>query len=382
MRPLDVIKLPLTCESLHAYLIGDSLLLYSQSTQNVYGLEKESASLFLQIDMLPRNTTIEEIANRFPDVDISLLKQMVALANCHEEIERVAYEADIEIGNYIKDDLPRVYYRVDNTVFAVHYQEETFFKRFHAVFEHLHIQEPGNGRMISVDFVKNGDAWEIHWNDIVVDMLIPEGQLATFLQEKMMTAAYQARNYLISLHAASVEKNGSVVIFPAVAGSGKTTLTATLLQNGFQLFSDENTSLDDEGSVHPLPFCMNIKEGSWDVLSTLYPHLKERDVHYRFDGQKIRFLPPENMHKGRKKATHLVFPKYTPFAKTSLVPLSANEALSKIRDANYQVQKNMDVEKFERIVKNLISLPSVVLEYSDTDEAVTAINALIQDQRP
>ncbi len=45
----------------------------------------------------------------------------------------------------------------------------------------------------------------------------------------MMTCTYQAQRYLIALHAASVEKNGKVIIMPAVAESGKTTLTATLL---------------------------------------------------------------------------------------------------------------------------------------------------------
>ena len=89
---------------------------------------------------------------------------------------------------------------------------------------------------------------------------------------------------------------------PAIAESGKTTLTATLLHHGFQLFSDEVNSLDYEGYVHPLPFCMNIKEGSWKVLAQMYPHLNDRDIHSRFDGQNIRFLPPVNMHKGRSES--------------------------------------------------------------------------------
>jgi hypothetical protein len=84
------------------------------------------------------------------------------------------------------------------------------------------------------------------------------------------------------------------------------------------------------------------------------------------------------MHVGRKKATHLVFPKYTPGAKTSIVPLNANETLSKIREASYQVQENMDADKFERILKNLVVLPKYALEYSDLDEAIEAIDALLQ----
>ena len=124
---------------------------------------------------------------------------------------------------------------------------------------------------------------------------------------------------------------------------------------------------------------MNIKEGSWSVLSERYPHLNERDTHSRFDGQNIRFLPPENIHKGRQKASHIIFPKYTPGAKTSLTPISAKETLLKINEASYQVQDHMDVNKFELILENLISLPKYTLVYSDLDEAVATINELINN---
>ncbi len=378
MNHTDIVKLPLTCDSLYAYIIDESLLIYSQKTQNVYGFEKGSAALFLQIDELIGSQAYREIADVFPEVDTALLKNMNDLASCEEEVDAVEYEADMDLGTYTEDNLPRTYYQVDDTVFAIHYPEDAFFKRFHPVYEHLHVKKPDAKNMVSVDFVKNEDLWEIHWNDIPVEMSIPEPQLATFLQEKMMTSIYQAQPYLISLHAASVEKNGKVIIMPATAESGKTTLTATLLHHGFKLFTDEATSLDYEGYVHPLPFCMNIKEGSWKILSPMYPHLNDRDTHSRFDGQNIRFLPPVNMHKGRQKASHMIFPKYTPNAKTILTQIGAKEALEKIKEASYQVQESMDRDKFELILTHLVSLPKYSLVYSSSDEAIAMINTLLE----
>ena len=381
MQTSEILKLPMQCKALSAYLLDESLLLYSKNTESVYGFEKEGAALFLQIDELAGSHSDEEIATQFPGVEAALLKQMSDLAGGKEAVESVEYEAAIPMGTYSKDNLSRTFYQVDDTTFVVHYPNDGFSERFHPVFEHLHVEPPDAGNMVSVDFVKSGDLWEIHWNDAPVEIAIPEAQLATFLQEKMMTGAYQAQRYLISLHAGSVEKNGKVVIMPAVAESGKTTLTATLVHHGFKLFSDEVTSLDHEGFVHPLPFCMNIKEGSWSVLAPMYPHLSERDIHKRFDGQSIRFLPPENMHKGRQKASYIIFPKYTPGAKTSLTPLSAKEALSKIKEASYQVQDSMDEKKFELILKHLISLPKYSLVYSELDEAVATINALTTNEK-
>ncbi len=373
----DIIKLPLTCNSLNAYLIDESLLLYSKVTQNVYGFEKGNAALFLQVDELVGDYSCEEIVEQFPKVDTVLLEKMYDLTICKETIDHIEYEADMDLGIYVEDDLPRIYYQLDNIVFAVHYPNDAFFKRLHPVYEYLHVDKPDAETTVSIDFIKSGDLWEIKLNDTPSEMAIPEARLATYLQEKMMTCTYQAQRYLISLHAASVEKKGKVIIFPAVAESGKTTLTATLLQHGFKLFSDESTSLDHDGYVHPLPFCMNIKEGSWHVLSETYPHLSERDIHRRFDGQGIRFLSPVNMHKGRQKASHIIFPKYTPGAKTSFTPISAREALDKINEASYQVQHDMDENKFELILKNLISLPKYALVFSNLDEAINAIDGLL-----
>ena len=85
------------------------------------------------------------------------------------------------------------------------------------------------------------------------------------------------------------------------------------------------------------------------------------------------------MHKGRQKASHIVFPKYIPGAKTSLTPISAKEALSKINEASYQVQHDMDKKKFELILKNLISLPKYMLVYSNLDEAISTIDKLLEE---
>jgi len=381
MSHADIVKLPLTCDSLIAYLLDESLLLYSKKTQNVYGFEKGDAALFLQIDELVSSYDCAKIAEKFHDLDAALVKQMYDLAIGKETAAEIEYQADRKLGNYTKDSQSRVFYQIDNIVFAVHYPNDTFSKRLHPVFKYLYTEKPDNiaaKTMISVDFFKSGALWGIYWNDTPVEMTMPEARLATYLQEKMMTSAYQAQRYLIALHAGSVEKNGNVIIMPAVAESGKTTLTAALISHGCSLFSDEVTALDYEGSVHPLPFCMNIKEGSWKVLDPMYPHLVERDTHNRFDGQNIRFLAPQSMHIGRQKASHIIFPKYIPDAKTILTQISAKEALFKIKEAGYQVQESMDENKFELILNHLVSLPKYTLVYSNLDEAIATIDRLLE----
>ena len=374
----SIVKFPLQNKTLYAFAMDESLLVYSDKTQNVYGFEKGNAALFLQIDELLGSYSCEEIMEKLLSVDTTIVKQMCDLLSGKETAEDLEYEPDREFGIYTEDNLMRIHYQADDIVFAIHYPNEAFYKHLHPVFEYLYVENPTGKQMVSIDIVQSGDLWEVRLNNNLVETAITEGRLATFIQEKMMTHTYQAQRYLISMHAGSVEKNGNVMVMPAVAESGKTTLTASLVHSGFNLFSDEVTSLDYEGYVHPIPFCMNIKEGSWKVLSPMYPSLDHSGVHSRYDGQNIRFLPPVNLHNGRQKASHIIFPKYKPNAKTTLTQISANEALSRVKEAGYQVQENMDKDKFELILTHFVSLPKYTLVYSNLDEAIAEINMLLE----
>ena len=380
MQTTEIYKLPLTSPALSAYLMDESLLVYSKNTQNVYGFERETAALFLKIDEMVKTHDLDAIAAAFPAVEPEALESMVELAKGKETLDAVEYEADIELGRYSSGGKERIWYLADEVAFGFHYPDDALKTLLHPVFEHLEVaEEPRHLRnRVAVDFERTDEGWNLFWNGKPAGEEIPEPRLATYLQERMMTAVYQSHKYLIALHAGSVAKDGSAVILPATAESGKTTLTATLVARGYTLFSDEVTALDYEGRVQPLPFNLNIKDGSWDILKEDFPHLAQRAVHKRFDDRDIRFLPPQNLHPGREKARAVVFPRYEAGAATALTPISPKEALARIKDASYQVQYNMDERKFEKILANLIALPRYELRFSDRNEAVGVIDELVR----
>ncbi len=99
---------------------------------------------------------------------------MYDLAVRIETVDVTDYEADMDLGTYIKDDVPRTYYQVDDIVFAVHYPDDDFFKHLHPVYEYLYVGKSDAKTMVSVDFVNCGDLWEIHWNNMPVEMAIPK----------------------------------------------------------------------------------------------------------------------------------------------------------------------------------------------------------------
>ncbi|TXL12561.1 hypothetical protein BMR05_15020 [Methylococcaceae bacterium HT4] len=76
----------------------------------------------------------------------------------------------------------------------------------------------------------------------------------------------QLNTYLI-IHAAVIEKSGYAVIMPAPPGSGKSTLTASLIQEGWRLLSDELTIIDVQNAcVVPFPRPVSLKNESIDII--------------------------------------------------------------------------------------------------------------------
>lgn len=78
-------------------------------------------------------------------------------------------------------------------------------------------------------------------------------------------------NHLL-LHAAVLVKDGQAILFPAMPGSGKSTLTTWLGLNGWNVYSDEMAVIDpDTGTVQPMyrPVCL--KNQSIDLVRQWSP---------------------------------------------------------------------------------------------------------------
>jgi HprK-related kinase A len=83
--------------------------------------------------------------------------------------------------------------------------------------------------------------------------------------------AKHANQYLI-LHAAVVEKGGNAVIMAAPPETGKSTLCAGLVANGWRLLSDELALIGSEdGSLTPIPRPVSLKNESIDVIRDHIP---------------------------------------------------------------------------------------------------------------
>jgi len=99
---------------------------------------------------------------------------------------------------------------------------------------------------------------------------LAQGVLAAEMAMNLQMALGQ-RHYLL-IHAASVERDGRVLILTGESGSGKSTLAALLGEHGWRLLGDEFALIDPQtGEAHPFPRPISLKNASIDVMAALAP---------------------------------------------------------------------------------------------------------------
>lgn len=160
------------------------------------------------------------------------------------------------------------------------------------------------------------------------------------------------------IHAAVLVKNGQAIIFPAMPGSGKSTLTAYHSLSGWSLYSDEMAIIDlESGYVNPIfrPVCL--KNNSIDLVKAWFPKsiftptwkdTQKGDVAHL---KAIEWKDYISLSPVRVKA--IVFPKFVEGKELtiySLNQLQGFETLSK-NAFNYGVLGSSGFSAVDRLIK-------------------------------
>jgi HprK-related kinase A len=117
------------------------------------------------------------------------------------------------------------------------------------------------------------------------------------------------------IHAAVLVKNGQAIIFPALPGSGKSTLTAYHALSGWSLYSDEMAIINlSTGLVEPLyrPVCL--KNDSIDLVKTWFPEAVFTPIWRDTQKGDVAHLKAttwaQHVSLSPAKISAVVFPKY------------------------------------------------------------------------
>jgi hypothetical protein len=186
--------------------------------------------------------------------------------------------------------------------------------------------------------------------------------------------------WLMTVHAAAVTNGRKTILIPAESGSGKTTMAALLQKEGYQLISDDFVPIDrNRFCAWPFPIALSVKQGSMDVLSSIYPVLEKEPVTLTTTKKKVRYLTPNY----NPEISDLVFPikevvsiKYDPEVEFEFKKADQIKAIKLMLDQSWILPHAGNAGIF---LDRVSHWSFYELTYSNNEKAVEAISRLFNN---
>ena len=154
---------------------------------------------------------------------------------------------------------------------------------------------------------------------------LPRDQAPALLEWGLNWSIAASCQQWLTIHAASLERNGGAVILPAPPGSGKSTLCAALALRGWRLLTDEMSLIDPRTiEAHALARPINLKNASIDLIRAFAPDSVWGPETYDTAKGRVTHLrpPPASVERMLEAAEPrwIVFPRYVADAEPLLTP--------------------------------------------------------------
>jgi len=200
--------------------------------------------------------------------------------------------------------------------------------------------------------------------------------LGPLIKAVLWSEAVNAFDFILDLHAGVVGDGGRCVLLPAAAGSGKSSLTAALTDRGLGYYSDEVALVERTSfRVFPVPLAVCVKSTGWELMSRYFPELPTLSIHRRNDGKRVRYVPPRAgaTQKEPARASHIFFPLYSKDEPTSLTHVPRSDALARLMDQCIALRLHLDQGSVKRLVDWIAGIDCYALTFSSLDEAVDLV---------
>jgi HprK-related kinase A len=209
-----------------------------------------------------------------------------------------------------------------------------------------------------------------------VPMALRHGLLAAEMGMNLQMAMGQ-RTYLL-LHAASVERDGKVLIVTGESGAGKSTLSGLLGEHGWRFMGDEFALIEPEtGLAFPFPRPVSLKNKAVDVIAAIVdgarlgPEMKGTPK-----GDIRHLMPPraalEAMDRPGKPAL-ILFPRFG--FESAVRRMGQSEVFVRLTQAstNYVYLGERGYDALSSLVSDT---PARAIDYPDTKTALSLVETL------
>ena len=205
-----------------------------------------------------------------------------------------------------------------------------------------------------------------------------------FLETDLLQLLIQDLSDHLLVHGGAVATGDRVVLMPARAGSGKTTLAAALVRERFSFATDEMAALAlDDSHLWPFPKALNLKSPSVALLSPFGEALQPIVPDDPVDGDRVhhtavapdRVLSPDDAFR----VDRVVFPRYLAGAEDRIEAVPRARAIAEIAQLSFNHYRIPDrsLECLERLVGGA---ECYRLTYSHLDAAIGLVRSVLDER--
>src|SRR5581483_11068574 len=207
---------------------------------------------------------------------------------------------------------------------------------------------------------------------------LTRGDVMTFAMEAIIRALVWELRSSVALHAGAVCKNGSGSVSPGRSGAGKSSVTAWLVEQGFQYITDEIAVIDEAGRAFlGLTRAMVIKPGAAEAIADFS---RFRNAQVGRGGCHEMFYPADAGSAATamvrmQPCALMVFPEFSADADTEIGVLTSGQAVARLIDCNLNA-RNLRDGGFGALSRLARNVTAISLRYADFGDLKGALDAL------
>jgi len=283
--------------------IGGSYLVWFQNSNMYFQLEEPAWFVFRKTAKRYSSLTIaREFADRYGATSgeslafVSDIRAEIKKMNSNDISPNKAEPDSDEPNEHHFTPYSIHHYRLDNQLISFWYESRLFEHYIHPLIAHLETTEESH-EMPLFELFAHQEQIVFRFNGRVKGIWTKEetsfvkGLIFMFLINVMHGKT--DADWLMTVHASAITNGKKTILFSAAPGKGKTTIAALLQARGYRLISDDFVPVDRASfCAYPFPIAMSVKEGSMDLLASLFPALEQKTLNYISPEKSVRYLPP------------------------------------------------------------------------------------------
>ena len=175
-----------------------------------------------------------------------------------------------------------------------------------------------------------------------------------------------------------------IITLGGMPGSGKSSLTAMLVHEGFRYFSDEVALIERTTfQVAPVPLAFCAKDTGWDLMARYYPEILTRPTHRRNDGKIVRYFAPPvaALQQTSAPVSHIIFPRYVKDAPTELEPVARPEAVRRLMEECMSLRQRLTNDNVQALLGWIGGIDCYALTFSSLERAAELVTRAVKSQK-